>query len=193
MIYPPQQSTSTLKSGTILGNESSSNHPFPGAFAVSFREGSFQGSTSRGLNSDAPPVSGWVHDWGKWQASALGQQKSERFLCVPIVSSYMSGQIIIFHQPRFPWNKGSHFPSLATIWGEVVWGRYNLTRYVTHTIAYQIWEMHINKHVYKQRIYMCCFSVKREQHEQKSCSQVAAQTSPQKYPGGNNKHWEDVA
>ncbi len=25
-----------------------------------------------------------------------------------------SGQIIIFHQPRFPWNKGSHFPSLAT-------------------------------------------------------------------------------
>ena len=24
---------------------------------------------------------------------------------------YLSGQIIIFHQPRFPWNKGSHFPS----------------------------------------------------------------------------------
>ena len=25
--------------------------------------------------------------------------------------------MIIFHQPRFPWNKGSHFPSLAT-WNE---------------------------------------------------------------------------
>ena len=37
-----------------------------------------------------------------------------------------SGQIIIFHQPGFPWNKGD-FPSLATFWGEVVWGRYNLT------------------------------------------------------------------
>ncbi len=24
---------------------------------------------------------------------------------------------IIFHQPRFPWNKGSHFPSSATLWG----------------------------------------------------------------------------
>ena len=24
---------------------------------------------------------------------------------------------IIFHQPRFPWNKGSHFPYSTTIWG----------------------------------------------------------------------------
>ena len=36
-----------------------------------------------------------------------------------------SGQIIIFHQPRFPWNKGI---SLAKPPFGVVWGRYNLTR-----------------------------------------------------------------
>ncbi len=40
----------------------------------------------------------------------------------------ISGQIIIFHQPRFPWNKGMsllnhHFGA------QVVWGRYNLTRW----------------------------------------------------------------
>ncbi len=29
----------------------------------------------------------------------------------------LSDQNIIFHQPRFPWNKGSHFPSSATFWG----------------------------------------------------------------------------
>ena len=28
-----------------------------------------------------------------------------------------SGQIIIFHQPRFPWNKGSHFPSKTLPFG----------------------------------------------------------------------------
>ena len=39
----------------------------------------------------------------------------------------LSGQIIIFHQPRFPWNKGISLTK-TTIWGEVVWGRYNLTR-----------------------------------------------------------------
>ena len=33
------------------------------------------------------------------------------------------GQIIIFHQPGFPWNKGISLPYLATFWGEVVWGR----------------------------------------------------------------------
>ena len=32
---------------------------------------------------------------------------------------------IIFHQPRFPWNKGE-IRSSPTFWGEVVWGRYNL-------------------------------------------------------------------
>ena len=39
---------------------------------------SFQGiDTSRGLHLDAPPVSGWAHDWGKWQALAMGD------FCVP--------------------------------------------------------------------------------------------------------------
>ena len=46
--------------------------------------------------------------------------------------TYVSGQITIFHWPKFPWHKGSHFPYNTTIWGEfsLVWGRYNLTRYV---------------------------------------------------------------
>ena len=37
---------------------------------------------------------------------------------------HLSGQTIIFHQPRFPWNKGSHFPSSATFWGPrscIIW------------------------------------------------------------------------
>ena len=33
---------------------------------------------------------------------------------------------IIFHQPRFPWNK--MISPFLSFWGEVVWGRYNLTR-----------------------------------------------------------------
>ena len=43
---------------------------------------------------------------------------------------YVSGQIIIFHQPRVSWNKSIcwGFPYYPAIWGEVVWGRYNLTR-----------------------------------------------------------------
>ncbi len=55
----------------------------------------------------------------------------------PKIVSLKSGQIIIVHQPRFPWNKGisltkppfggnrscgNRFPSLAIFWGEVVWG-----------------------------------------------------------------------
>ena len=44
-----------------------------------------------------------------------------------------SGQFTIVHQPRFPWNQGSHFPSLATFWGEVMWGRYNLDRIIWAT------------------------------------------------------------
>ena len=44
----------------------------------------------------------------------------------------MRGQILILHQPRFRWNnmKQGDFPSSATFWGEVVWDRYNLTRYI---------------------------------------------------------------
>ena len=36
---------------------------------------------------------------------------------------HTSGQSIIFHQPRFPWNKGIAL-TITTIWGKsVVWGR----------------------------------------------------------------------
>ena len=38
------------------------------------------------------------------------------------------GQIIIFHQARFPWNFGGFPFQKATFWGaQVAWGRYNLT------------------------------------------------------------------
>ena len=40
---------------------------------------------------------------------------------------------IIYHQPRFPWNKGSHFPSKRLPFGgQVVWGRYHLTRNISN-------------------------------------------------------------
>ena len=40
------------------------------------------------------------------------------------VTKYISPNGIIFRQPRFPWNQGSHFPYSTTIWGKsVVWGR----------------------------------------------------------------------
>ncbi len=39
-----------------------------------------------------------------------------------------SGQIIMFHQPRFPWNKGISLPKRYLLGAQVVWGRYNLTR-----------------------------------------------------------------
>ena len=42
---------------------------------------------------------------------------------------FVSAQIIIFHHPGFPWNKGMSLTK-PTFWGEVVWGRYNLTRFV---------------------------------------------------------------
>ena len=45
-------------------------------------------------------------------------------------TSYISCQIIIFHQPRFPWNSRGpiSLTKSATFWGKsVVWGRYNLT------------------------------------------------------------------
>ena len=40
---------------------------------------------------------------------------------------HSSGRTLIFHQPTFPWNKRIS-RTKTTIWGEVVWGRYNLTR-----------------------------------------------------------------
>ena len=43
-----------------------------------------------------------------------------------------SGQIIIFHQRRFPWIEGSHFPSkkLPFAGPKHVWGRYILTKLI---------------------------------------------------------------
>ena len=37
---------------------------------------------------------------------------------------FNAGQITIFHPPGFSWSLGD-FPYYTTIWGEVVWGRYN--------------------------------------------------------------------
>ena len=48
-----------------------------------------------------------------------------------------SGQIIMFHQPRFPWNKMG-FPSSATFWVEVVWGRNNLTKCICHMSVFLV-------------------------------------------------------
>ena len=39
-----------------------------------------------------------------------------------------TGQIIIFHQPRFPWNKGISLTKPPFGGPGRVWGRYNLTR-----------------------------------------------------------------
>ena len=47
----------------------------------------------------------------------------------PFNDAFKTGQIIIFHQPRFPWNKGNSLTK-PQFWGEVVWGRYNLTRFM---------------------------------------------------------------
>ena len=47
----------------------------------------------------------------------------------PIIFKELFGQIIIFHQPGFPWNSRGFPLQFTTIWGKsVVWGRYNLTR-----------------------------------------------------------------
>ena len=40
-----------------------------------------------------------------------------------------SGQIIIFHQPRFPWNKGISLTKPPFGVKTRVFGRYNLTRF----------------------------------------------------------------
>ena len=47
-----------------------------------------------------------------------------------IVSAFNWRNGRIFHQPRFPWNKGMGTFQETTFWGEVVWGRYNLTRFM---------------------------------------------------------------
>ena len=55
--------------------------------------------------------------------SCLNTNKNLRNQCSPWFPAkklqvHISGQIIIFHQPRFPWNKGSHFPSKTLPFGE---------------------------------------------------------------------------
>ncbi len=45
------------------------------------------------------------------------------------IGKHYSGHIIIFHQPKFPWNKGMSLPKRYLLGAQVVWGRYNLTRW----------------------------------------------------------------
>ena len=81
------------------------------------------------------------------------------------VSWLEGGHIMIFHQPRFPstpmiglhrwwprfpWNK-KIFLSLATFWGEVVWGRYNLPR--NYVLANFIWNTRTNKDKSSWKLY----------------------------------------
>ena len=59
----------------------------------------------------------------QWECLSLTQCRSKHFSNFPIEPS---GQIIIFHQPRFPWNVRG-FPLLNHLLGwKLVWGRYNL-------------------------------------------------------------------
>ena len=100
-----------------------------------------------------------------------------------VVWNTWSGQIRIFHQPRFPGNKGSNFPSPATFWGEVVWGGYNLTRsrrsswknkhvsknFAKHAfgekkiIRHNLWEIPYFK---REKIITWCPSIPASQHHQ---------------------------
>ena len=68
---------------------------------------------------------------------ALTKQISKDYLKPPLTGAlyvqymYWSGQIIIFHQPRFPWNKGIPLTK-PPFGGKIgrVFGRYNLTRLI---------------------------------------------------------------
>ena len=50
-----------------------------------------------------PPPS-WWRLWKHW--SSWGERRQTQWLVTPKYFMYGSGQIIIFRQPRFPWNKG---------------------------------------------------------------------------------------
>ena len=70
-------------------------------------------------------------DWSSWSCSPDFLQKRSKTdpIYLAKLLSFQnlnkSGQMIIFHQPRFPWNKGSRISlQNATFWGKsVVWGR----------------------------------------------------------------------
>ena len=80
-----------------------------------------------------PPSSapGWKVKWD-------GSRRTQSALELPISkgkrnkrpriiswSIYISGQIIIFHQPRFSWNKGISLTIHHHLGWKLVWGRYN--------------------------------------------------------------------
>ena len=62
----------------------------------------------------------YVYTW-LWLYMSMYTRSRHMPMClyhVYIHTSYViSGQIIIFHEPRFPWNKGSHFPSKTLPFG----------------------------------------------------------------------------
>ena len=68
---------------------------------------------------------------------------------------YISGQIIIFHQPGFFWNKGISLPKRYLL-REIgrVFGRYNLTRYMPlcQCLPLQPFESHQKKRLGRQRL-----------------------------------------
>ena len=66
----------------------------------------------------------------------MGKKKTSPFpigKCNLPKANCPSGLIIIIHQPRFPWNKGNSL--LTTFWGDLVWGRYNLTRSIVMLVS----------------------------------------------------------
>ena len=70
-----------------------------------------------------------IDKFGILTSKRLGRMKSFAVTADDFMMNIIiSGQIIVFHQPRFPWNKRIS-RTKPTIWSEVVWGRYNLTKY----------------------------------------------------------------
>ena len=117
-------------------------------------------------------VDQWWSDWGSMYLSFMtplvpltlqkkkkhippkGKIWKKKHLQECLGKGICSGQIgiIIFHQPRFPWNKGSHFPFSAAFWGKsVAWGRdliwpdvWNIYRLICH----KNWTIHSCRKIY---------------------------------------------
>ena len=51
----------------------------------------------------------------------------------------------LVHQARFPWNKGSHFPSKKLAFGgpQVMWGPYNITASIGR-VRFSLWKLETN-------------------------------------------------